>query len=110
MTAPVILSGIGVSAPQPIRNHNVGDPGQPVNSPLNPWSALVASVIAVVSAGGSLTFNIEFSNDGVNFNPDAASTGLTSSTNYSLVAFVNFWRLNVTAYTSGSVSASAGMP
>jgi len=70
----------------------------------------VPSIIACISAGGSLTFNIEFSNDGVNFNADSASSGLTSSTNYSITADIAFWRLNVTAFSSGSVTATLRLP
>jgi hypothetical protein len=74
------------------------------------FTGLLPSIIAYLSAGADLTFNIEFSNDGVNFNPDTASSGLSASINYSITAAVAYWRLNVTAYISGSVTATIRLP
>ena len=110
MVQSVTLSAIGVSLPQHLPNHNDNLGGIPVTTPSNPFNGQLPSVIAFVSSGATITYNIEFSQDGTSFVSDPASTGLTASINYVLAGFVNFWRINVTAYTSGSVTASAGLP
>ena len=104
----VTLSAVGPSAAIPIANHS----NQPslVNVPANPWSPMLATIVCVLSPGASLVYNIEFSNDGINFLPDANASNLASGIIYATGAFTNYWRLNVLSWSSGSVSAAYGAP
>jgi hypothetical protein len=64
-------------------------------------------VIIGTLGGGTMTVVIEGSHDAVNF-VDFSSGGLTADFDKDLVQGVRFWRVRVTAYTSGAFNASVG--
>jgi hypothetical protein len=77
-------------------------------------SGILPGIIATVSSGASLTYNVEITGDDIDaygYNPANGNwnifdnmDGLTASANGTLVAAVMAFRINVTAYTSGSVN------
>ena len=92
-------------------------PGPTMTTPSGSFFLSGATILCTVSLGASLVYKIDVSNDGVNWNVadlgigvfgtfNAAASGLTSSINFAVTSYTNYWRLNVTSYTSGSVSAS----
>ncbi len=75
------------------------------------------SVLATISAGAALTYNIEVTNDNVevfdyspaagNWNVVDNANALTASANFTLQAQVRAIRINITSYTSGTVNLAA---
>lgn len=65
---------------------------------------LPPSLLASVSNGAVITFNVEVSGDGTNWVAFTNATGLTSAWVDTLGAAVCFIRVNVTSWTSGSVT------
>lgn len=63
---------------------------------------LPPAILASVSTGAVLAYNIEVSGDNVNFVPFTNASGLTGAFCDTLGAAVKFIRINVTSYTSGS--------
>lgn len=64
---------------------------------------LLPGILASVTAGAILVYNIEVSGDGTNWVPFTNASGLTGSFCDALGAAVCFVRVNVTSWTSGSV-------
>jgi hypothetical protein len=101
MAQSVSMSAAGVSAPLVFRF--------PPRS-----NGLLPGIIATVSPGASLTYNIEITGDAVegasyksasgNWNVFDGMGSLTASANGTLAAAVTAFRINVTAYSSGSVN------
>ena len=102
--------------------NNLG-PGPTMKTPASSvgQSGLAATIICTISSGASLTYEIDVSNDGANWNiADSGigvygggllpASGLSSNINYALGGFTAYWRLNITSYTSGSVSAAYATP
>jgi hypothetical protein len=73
-------------------------------------------ILATVSAGADLTYNVEVTGDNMGapgYDPDTGNWNvfddmgaLTASANGTLIGVVMGFRLNVTAWTSGSVTLS----
>ncbi len=104
----VICSAFGPTLGVAVKNHQNQD--RLVNSPTNPWSPMLATIICALAPGTLMTYNIEFSNDGVNYVPDANATGLSGPVIYATGAYSLYWRLNCTSFTSGSIMAAYGAP
>jgi hypothetical protein len=74
---------------------------------------LAPGILAFVSSGGSLTYNVEVTGDDTqlqsynaalgNWQPFTGMSGLTANATATLGAAVRAMRLNCTAYVSGSV-------
>lgn len=71
---------------------------------------MLATIICAFAPGTVMVYNIEFSNDGVNFVPDTNATNLNAPIIFSTGAFTRFWRINCMAYTSGEITAVYGAP
>ena len=71
---------------------------------------MLATIICAFAPGTVMVYNIEFSNDGVNFVPDTNATNLNAPIIFATGAFTRFWRLNCTTYSSGSITAAYGGP
>ena len=113
---------MGTAQSQTLSNLGAGAPmATPAGSPFTAQSNLAPTIVSTVSPGASLTYEIDVSNDGVNWNVATAAigvvdgnvtpaSGLTGNINFGLVAWTTYWRINVTSYTSGSVSAAYAYP
>lgn len=78
---------------------------------LPPPSNLAPALFITLSAGAVLTYNIEATADGVNWNSvDSTTVGLTTSNNYAFGALFVSCRVNVTAWSSGTITASLVQP
>ena len=102
MATPHVLSAAGASAPVVIVNKKL----------MEAWF-LPPSILCLVN--GTLTYNIEVTGDSpdmtgalpsspVWFPLDSTTIGLTTSINETLAALVTGVRINVTSYTSGSIT------
>ncbi len=107
-TKSVVRSSLGASPGVAIANHQNQE--RLVNAAANPWSPMLPTIIVAFAPGTVLTYNIEFSNDGINYVPDSNAMGLTTPIIFSTGAYTLWWRLNCTSYASGSVTASYGGP
>lgn len=75
---------------------------------------ILPGILAFVSSGGSLTYNVEVTGDDTelqaynaalgNWQPFTGMSGLTANASATLGAAVRALRLNCTAYASGSVT------
>lgn len=65
---------------------------------------LPPAIMALVSTAAVLTYNIEVSGDNVNFVPFTNAANLAASFCDALGAAVKYIRVNVTSWTSGSVT------
>jgi hypothetical protein len=113
VTSQVTISAVAASSPIAVI-----PPYQSVAIPLQAgkYSAgyLMPGVLAYVSSGASLTYNVEVTSDDVTvpgyvsasglWQPFTNMSGLTASVCATLGAAVRGFRLNVTAHTSGSVT------
>ena len=104
----VVVSALGPTPGLAVRNHQNQD--RLVNASANPWSPMLATIICAFAPGTVAIYNIEFSNDGVNYVPDANATGLSGPVIYATGAYSLFWRINCTSFTSGSIMAAYGAP
>lgn len=105
--ASVTASALGASSPVPLTDVRMSAFAQ------NP-SQLLPSVLATVSAGASLTYNVEVTGDDItapgyapangNWNVFDGMGGLVASANGTLQAVVTAFRINITSYASGSVT------
>lgn len=64
---------------------------------------LAPGLLAKLSVGANLTYNIEGSGDGTNWSPLPSGSALTATTVLTLPCSVAFVRANVTTYTGGSL-------
>lgn len=99
----VKLTAQGAGAPIVI---NLLKSYSPYFSPAPSWSL---GIVCTVSPGASLTYNVEVTCDqtpsaGGNWNSHDTLNGLTASANGNVAFPITGIRLNVTAYTSGSVN------
>ena len=115
-TALVTLSGAGLSGPMPI--------GQPVTGaqPAIPNPPLLPALIVTLSAGASLVFNIEVTgvqsqgtNGGVYpasepWNQADSATALSASVNYEFSGAIMACRINITSWTSGTLTVALVQP
>ena len=101
-TQTVTLSSAATSGPLPLK------PFLSSGAPLQP------ALLAFVSSGANLTYNVEVTGDNIqsstysaatgNWVPFTGMSGLTASAAQTLGAVVTAVRLRVTSYTSGSVT------
>jgi len=104
MGAFPIISSTGTVAASPSL---VVSPSQP--APGQPRPAYLLGLVCTVSPGANLTYSVQVTADqapssGVNWNNHDTLNGLTSSANGNIAYPVTGIRLNVTAYTSGTVN------
>ena len=104
----VVCSALGPTPGLPVKNHQSHE--RLVNAAANPWSPMLATIICAFVPGTVAIFNIEFSNDGANYVPDANATALSGPIIYATGAYSLFWRINCTSFTSGSIIAAYGAP
>lgn len=115
-TGLVTLSGAGLSGPMPL--------AQPVTGaqPAIPNPPLLPALIVTLSANASLVFNIEVTGvqsqgtpNGVYpanepWNQADSATALSASVNYQFSGVIMGCRINVTSWTSGTITAALVQP
>lgn len=122
-TQTQIMVAAGFSGP--FQFHPSRDDGrhnEPIITPSNPFNGLAPALIVNLSSGASLTYNIEVTGEPTQgtsaggypsteaWNQADSASGLTVSVNYAFSGCVQAVRINITSYTSGTLTASFVRP
>lgn len=122
-TQTQIMTAAGFSGP--FQFHPSRDDGrhnEPIITPSNPFNGLAPALIVNLSSGAVLTYNIEVTGEPTQgtvssgypsteaWNQADSASGLTVSVNYAFSGCVQAVRINITSYTSGTLTASFVRP
>ena len=108
----VTINAFGASPAVPVPSYGTPNNGAVALVNVTPQTPgpLLPTIIITISSDFSGLFELDWSNDGVNWAPDPTIVNYSASVIFTTSGYAAYWRLNCTSYSSGSITATYANP